>query len=227
MRCGSRGGEHATRDCSQPLLDHDQRKCFNCDVGHAARDCPEPDRRKPAGVNAVVKRSNGRGPPRAAHLLEDDGNDVVHTLMIDSEGFETVARRHRDIDLSDFPASRAGMTQREKKRAFSRATIVRNVFDALADDDDNTDNAALCPLAPQPCVVAETSVPMSRRLPTERRTQAPASKECLEFPLERRVQAPVSKECLGFPLTHDCVDDDKRRIQAPVSKECLGISALC
>ena len=112
-------GEHATRDCSKPLLEHDQRKCFNCDaVGHAARDCPEPDRRKPAGVDAVVKRPKGRGPPRAAHLLENAGSDFVHTLMIVSEGLETVARRHRVIDLSDFPASRAGMTQREKKRAF-------------------------------------------------------------------------------------------------------------
>jgi hypothetical protein len=73
-------------------------------------------------------------------LLENAGNDVVDTLMIDSEGFETVARRHRDIDLSDFPASRAGMTQREKKRAFARATSVQNVFDVLADNDDNDDD---------------------------------------------------------------------------------------
>ena len=58
----------------------------------------KPDRRKPAGANAVVKLSNGRGPPRAAHLLENAGSDVVHTLMIDSEGFEIVARRDRDID---------------------------------------------------------------------------------------------------------------------------------
>ena len=173
-------------------------------------------------------------PPRAAYLLEGGGNDVVHTLMIDSEGFETVARRHREIDLADFPAIRAGMTQREKKRAFTRATTVRNVFDALADDDNN-DNAALCPSAPQPCVVAETpgALPFQKgpasgkcSLATERRTQAPVSKECLEFPLERRIQAPASKECLGFPLTHDCVDDDKRRIRAPASKECLGFP-LC
>ena len=143
MRCGNCGGEHATRDCSKPLLEHGQRKCFNCDgIGHAARDCPEPDRRKPAGGNAVVKRSNGRGPPRAAHVLESDGGDRVHTLMIDSEGFETVTRHHRDIDFADFPASRAGMTQREKKRAFHRATTVRNVFDALADGDDKEDTSA-------------------------------------------------------------------------------------
>ena len=48
--------------------------------------------------------------------------------MIDSESFETVARRHRDLDISDFRASRAGMAQREKKRAFARATSVHNVF---------------------------------------------------------------------------------------------------
>ena len=72
--------------------------------------------------------------------------------MIDSEGFETVPRRQRDIVLTDFPASRAGMTQREKKRAFYRATTVQNVFDALADDDDNDNNddnnaiADPCPL---------------------------------------------------------------------------------
>jgi hypothetical protein len=178
-------------------------------------------------------------------LLEGGGNDVVHTLMIDSEGFETVARRHREIDLADFPAIRAGMTQREKKRAFTRATTVRNVFDALADDhdnDDNNDDAVPSSSVRELCVVAETpgALPFQKgpasgkcSLATERRTQAPVSKECLEFPLERRIQAPASKECLGFPLTHDCVDydhdcvdDDKRRTRAPASKECLAFPLL-
>ena len=47
-------------------------------------------------------------------MLENAGGDVVHTLMFDSEGFEIVARRHRDLDISDFRVSRAGMTQRER-----------------------------------------------------------------------------------------------------------------
>ncbi len=76
------------------------------------------------------------------------------------------------------------------------------------DDDDNNDNdeVSRAPRSSEP--QAPGALPFQKGpVPTERRTQAPASKECLEFPLERRIQAPASKECLGFPLTHDCVDD--------------------
>ena len=37
QRCGNCGAEHASCDCSKPLLRHDQRACFNCGgIGHAA-----------------------------------------------------------------------------------------------------------------------------------------------------------------------------------------------
>ena len=75
-------------------------------------------------------------------MLENAGGDVVDTLMVtvDDEGFEKVARRYHAVDLSHFRASRAGLTQREKKRVFARATSVQNVFDVLADHDDNDDD---------------------------------------------------------------------------------------
>ena len=43
IKCGNCGGEHATRDCSKPMLAMDKRRCFNCNKkGHAAWDCKKP-----------------------------------------------------------------------------------------------------------------------------------------------------------------------------------------
>ena len=57
-------------------------------------------------------------------------------VTTDDDGFEEVLKRHGEPDLSLFRATRAGLTQREKKLALARATSVQNVFDVLADMDD-------------------------------------------------------------------------------------------
>ena len=77
-------------------------------------------------------------------MVEDAQGDVVHTLIVttDDDGFEKVLRFHGEPNLLFFRAIRAGLTQREKKRAPARATSVQNVFDVLADtdEDDHADN---------------------------------------------------------------------------------------
>ena len=77
-------------------------------------------------------------------MLQNVGGDVVHTTMmtVDDKGLEKVARRHGALDISHFRASRAGLIQREKKRTFVRATSVQNVFDVLADHNDDTDDVS-------------------------------------------------------------------------------------
>ena len=71
QRWGNCGGDHASRNCSKPLLAPEGRRCFNCDgVGHAARACTLLDKRAKS-TSPQVKRSNGRSSPTSAHAVED------------------------------------------------------------------------------------------------------------------------------------------------------------
>ena len=124
--CGNCDGEHAARDCNQPLLDPDQRACFNCGgLGHLSRDCKE--KKKPPQGRQPPSRSVGGRP---AHLVEHDGEDVIHALMVtvDADGYQEVRPRNgAPATLSNFRAQRAGLSQGERKAG----PRLQNMFDLL------------------------------------------------------------------------------------------------
>ena len=89
MKCVNCGGEHATRDCSKPLVAFDQRRCFNCDeVGHNAKDCKHPKKvmmAAPEGSTQIAPRvlcmmtedAPARGEPLANQGFRLGGSQVV------------------------------------------------------------------------------------------------------------------------------------------------------
>jgi hypothetical protein len=71
IKCGKFGGEHATRDCSKPILALDKRRCFNCsEVGHAARDCKKPKKALLSADDGPVQVKA----PRVLCMMTEDGS---------------------------------------------------------------------------------------------------------------------------------------------------------
>ena len=51
-----------------------------------------------------------------ANIVEDGEADVVHTLVVDDEGFTPFVRRgQQSISIASFRATRVGLTQRQRK----------------------------------------------------------------------------------------------------------------
>ena len=122
----------------KPTLDFDQRLCFNClKSGHRAADFPDPPQ------SCTTPMSKARPPPTcqcgrnaSTNVVESEGQDVVHTLMVDDDEFRAVARCGRqDISLGYFQVTRAGQTQRQRQ-----SHEPQNIFQVLADDDDDDDD---------------------------------------------------------------------------------------
>ena len=127
-KCGNCGGEHATRDCSKPLLEANQRACFNCGgLGHLSRDCLD---KKQAPARRPPSRP-ARGRP--ANSVEEEDN-VVHALMVtvDADGYQGVCQLNSaPATLSNSHAQRAGLSQRERKAG----PRLQNMSDLLGGGD--------------------------------------------------------------------------------------------
>lgn len=134
-KCGNCGGEHATKDCTEPLLPTAQRKCFNCDEpGHQSRDCPHPRR---AGPKAKAKAKAKPG-FRAANLVDES---LVTCLMCeDEDGFRPVRHRQRQIDLACYRAIPAGLSQKQRR---AQPPTAQNLFHRLPVDEHDSDDERL------------------------------------------------------------------------------------